>query len=173
MQNEFKELVLKSKKGDTAAFAQLYSAVYKDLYKYAYFTLRTRQDAEDAVSDTVTDCFATIGKLRDENSFKNWMFKVLSAKCKRRLTQYYNIPSDIDALAETESETSDFDTSIDLKNAFMSLNEDDRMIISLTVFGNYDSAEVAKILDMNRNTVRSRYSRALAKLREALEPANT
>lgn len=173
MQNEFKELVLKAKKGDTAAFAQLYSAIYKDLYKYAYFTLKTKQDAEDAVSDTVTDCFATIKKLRDENSFKSWMFKVLSVKCKRRLTQYYNMPSDIDALADNEASSCDYDTDIDLKNAFMSLNEDDRMIISLTVFGNYDSAEVAKILDMNRNTVRSRYSRALAKLREALEPANT
>ena len=42
------------------------------------------------------------------------------------------------------------------------------MIVSLTVFGGYDSAEIGKMLNLNRNTVRSKHSRALAKMRTVL-----
>ena len=48
------------------------------------------------------------------------------------------------------------------------LSEEERLIVSLTVFGGYDSGEIAEILHLNRNTVRSKHSRALAKLRETL-----
>ena len=48
------------------------------------------------------------------------------------------------------------------------LSEEERLIVSLTVFGGYDSGEIAKMLNLNRNTVRSKHSRALAKLRDAL-----
>ena len=44
----------------------------------------------------------------------------------------------------------------------------DREIVLLGVLGGYESAEIAQILGMNANTVRSRRMRTLAKLREML-----
>ena len=66
-------------------FIELYTAVYKDLYRYALYVLGNREDAEDAVSEAVVDAYAEFGKLRDKGAFKGWIFKILSAKCKRRL----------------------------------------------------------------------------------------
>ena len=40
--------------------------------------------------------------------------------------------------------------------------------MTLTIYGEYDSGEVAALMNMNRNTVRSKYSRALAKMRACL-----
>lgn len=163
MQESFKELVKRAKKGDTQAFAQLYSAIYKDLYRYAYYTLRSEQDAEDAVADAVTDCYAGIGRLKNEEAFKRWMFTVLSSKCKRIIKRYYK-----DALSETDEETfasADFEEHTDLKLALGTLDGESRMIVSLNVFGGYNSDEIAGILKLNRNTVRTKYSRALEKLR--------
>ena len=47
---ELRELVSAAKKGDRDAFSQLYQEVYKDLYKFALYSLKDPSDAEDAVS---------------------------------------------------------------------------------------------------------------------------
>ncbi len=166
MEADFKSLVKAAKKGDRHSFAQLYSGIYKELYRYALFTLRNEQDAEDCVSEAVIDAYRTIGNLKNEESFKAWFFKILSVKCKRKIKEYYkNPPQEICPTDDFNS----LDTNIDLKNAFFTLCPEDRMIISLTLFGGYTSKEISKILKMNSNTVRSRYSRALDKLRNMIE----
>ena len=43
-------LVKRAKRGDTAAFAELYGPIYKRLYQFALYTLGNTQDAEDVVS---------------------------------------------------------------------------------------------------------------------------
>ena len=65
MKNDMK-LVRRAKRGDVDAFAELYAGIYKDMYRFALYTLRNTSDAEDAVSDAVTDAFASIRKLRSE-----------------------------------------------------------------------------------------------------------
>ena len=69
MKNDMK-LVRRAKRGDVDAFAELYAGIYKDMYRFALYTLRNTSDAEDAVSDAVTDAFASIRKLRSEEAFK-------------------------------------------------------------------------------------------------------
>ena len=56
--------IKKAKRGDVTAFARLYEQVYADLYRFALYTLKNKTDAEDVVSETVTDAFASIGKLK-------------------------------------------------------------------------------------------------------------
>lgn len=46
-------LVKRAKRGDTAAFAELYGTIYKRLYRFALYTLGNTQDAEDVVSAAV------------------------------------------------------------------------------------------------------------------------
>ena len=58
------DLVRQAKAGDVSAFAKLYEQVYEDMYRYAFYMLQHIQDAQDVVSDTVADAFASIRKLR-------------------------------------------------------------------------------------------------------------
>lgn len=162
------ELVLAAKQGSAAAFAELYEAIYCDLYRFAYYVLKDDQDAQDAVSEAVIDAFSGIARLKKAEAFRSWMFKILSIKCKRKLKTYVirNRQVDIEeTVLPIEDNISD---SIALKRAFEALNAEERLIVSLTVFGGYNSAEVAEILQLNRNTVRSKHSRALAKMRGLL-----
>ena len=80
--------VKKAKCGDAAAFAGLYQQVYADLYRFALYTLKNKADAEDAVSETVTEAFSSIDRLRKADSFKAWIFRILYYKCKDRLREY-------------------------------------------------------------------------------------
>ena len=81
-------LAWRARAGDTEAFAALYEEVYRDLYRMALYTLKNPQDAEDVVSDTVADAFASIRKLRDADAFRAWIFKILSNKCRRKMKEY-------------------------------------------------------------------------------------
>ena len=56
-----------------------------------------------------------------------------------------------------------------MRAAFARLGDEERLILSLNLFGGYTSKEIGRILDLNDNTVRSRQKRALAKMAEYLE----
>ena len=61
-------LIKKAKKGDVEAFGELYTTVYKKLYRFALYILKNPQDAEDVVSEAVTDAFTGIRKLKKRRS---------------------------------------------------------------------------------------------------------
>lgn len=163
------QLINEAKKGNAEAFAQLYQLVYQDLYRFALYTLRNSTDAEDAVSDTVVDAFASIRKLRSADAFRAWIFRILSNKCKNKLREYtrkqIEWKEEIDDTAIEEN----FTEGILIRKVFRQLSYEERLIISMHVFGGYTSKEIAKILHKNHNTIRTKESRALRKMALWLE----
>ncbi len=167
-------LVKQAKQGNIEAFGSLYREVYKDLYRFALFTLKHQRDAEDVVGDTVTDAFEGIRSLRKEEAFRSWIFQILANKCRRQLKVYAKQP----VLQEYEEagnwefpiETGDRtkEELLDLRQAFGQLPEEDRLIVALFFFGGYSSTEIAGIVRKPPGTVRSRQSRALARMRGLL-----
>lgn len=163
------QLVRRAKGGDADAFAELYGSIYKNLYRFALYMLGNPADAEDAVSDAVTDAWVTIGKLRNEEAFDGWVFRILSNKCKRKRKEYVNKPLEWSEEIGEMDRAEDLVENYHLRKTFGELDEEDRLIISLHVFGGYTSREIAEITGINANTVRSRESRALKKMAEKLE----
>lgn len=163
---EEKLLVRKAKKGDVEAFGQLYEEVYKDLYHFAVYLLNHTQDAEDIVAETVLDAYRSIGNLKKEESFRAWIFKILSNKCRMKRKEYLNKEMELDP--EMEGTSKNFEETGDLQVAMSHLEEEERLIINLIVIAGYKSGEVAGMLHMNANTVRSKQSRAYEKLRKWL-----
>ena len=146
------QLVRRAQRGDAHAFSRLYETVYQDLYRFAVYTLRHPQDAEDAVSETVTDAFAQI--------------RILSNKCKRRIRQYVNPPSELDEGIPAGG--ADLHEMLDVRRAFSLLPDEDRLILSMNLFAGYTSQEIGDFLGVNASTVRSRQSRALKKMQAHL-----
>lgn len=156
--------IKKAKQGDTKAFAKLYQTIYPDLYRFALYTLKSPTEAEDAVSEAVIDAFSSIQKLRREESFQCWMFKILSAKCKQHFREYYKIPAELDENMIDTSLSQDMDENLWVRHQFFQLEDEDRLIISMHLFAGYTSREIGEILHINENTVRSKESRALKKM---------
>ena len=163
---ELKALVEQAKRKDKDAFAKLYELVYQDMYRFALYTLKNPQDAEDVVSDTVVDAYESIRKLRNADAFKGWIFKILSNKCRRKMKDYVNktveVPEDL-------SHQGDFTEDVATREAFMRLDNEERLIISMSVFAGYSSREIGAILKKSDNTVRSDKSRALKKMEQMLK----
>ncbi|MFV0527332.1 MAG: RNA polymerase sigma factor [Lachnospiraceae bacterium] len=154
-----------------ALFTEQYEAVYRDLYRFAVYTLRNTYDAQDAVSDTVADAYASFSKLRSRESFRSWIFAILSNKCKRRIREYARGAVEIpDTLPADQSDTT---ADMDVREAFSKLSSEERLILSMDIFAGYSSKEIGRMLHMNENTVRSRKSRALEKMRLQLPEYNS
>lgn len=164
-------LVEKAKSGDKTAFAKLYEQIYIELYRYARYMLSNVQDAEDVVSETIIDAYNGISHLRNNKLFKNWIFKILFIKCKCKMAEYYNKNMPLDDVSQLEVEALEmgYDEWIDLKIALNELSFEERCIVTYNIIGGYNSREIAKILDLNRNTVRSKLNRALDKIRLRME----
>ena len=159
-----KAFVKKAKKGDTKAFAELYQQIYPDMYRFALYTLRDKEDAEDAVSEAVVDAFAAIPKLRSEEAFRSWMFKILSNKCKNKLREYVNKTVELPEDMAEQADGQQVEEAAVVRKVFFELGEEERLIISMHLFAGYTSREMAELLHMNENTIRSKESRALKKL---------
>ena len=153
-------------------FTQLYSAVWQDLYRYAYYVLGNRPDAEDALQDAAMRGYSGLHNLRGVESFKAWMFKILSLCCKRKMAQIINIrrteQSD-EILADVPDADSDLAEAMLLRERLSELSPDDRSIVVLSIVGGYKSHEIAAIFEISPGTVRSRLSRALNKMRATIE----
>lgn len=163
-------LVKKAKEGDKQAFSELYSAIYEEMYRYAYCVLQDTYDAEDVVSETVLDAYKSIRLLKDEKLFKNWIFKILSNKCKRKIATYYEKQLPLDEGIEVSNEESkDTEGIMDLKNAFKELSFEEKCIVTYKAIQGYSSKEIGEMLNLNENTVRSKLSRAVSKLKCRME----
>lgn len=171
-QEEIKAHVLLARNGDTASFCKLYELYYKDMYRFAYYTLGNSQDAEDVISETVLDAFTGIKNLKKPEKFKAWIFQILSTKCKRQLAVYVSNKEHIKQDVPEEQlikEDHPYASCLDVRTAYSALNETEKMIISLMVFAGYTSRETAKILKSTEGTIRSAKSRAFTKMSQYIK----
>ena len=173
MSLDFTASVRRAQAGDAAAFAELYSLVYKDLYRIALLNLNNQHDASDVVSDTVLEAYSSIANLRDEKAFKAWITKILTVKIKnkrREYSQINNFREELDDLGEEAKDTAaeiDID-GMNVMEGFKQLSAEERMVLSLSVVSGYKSEEIAKMFGTNANTVRSKVARAKAKLKQLI-----
>lgn len=173
MSLDFTASVRRAQAGDPKAFAELYSLVYKDLYRIALLNLNNQHDASDVVSDTVLEAYSSIAKLRDEKAFKAWITKILTVKIKnkrREYSQINNFREELDDLGEdAKDEAAEINIDgMNVMEGFKQLNAEERMVLSLSVVSGYKSEEIAKMFGTNANTVRSKVARAKAKLKQLI-----
>lgn len=165
-----KELVSKAVKGDTHAFAELYSEVYKELYYFALSNLGDPDEAADAVSDAVLDAFQGIKKLKKASSFDCWIFTILRVKIKQH-KKHFAEARQVESLDEqhgsviSEASSSSF-TNIEIMDDLASLTEDERLCITLSCISGYSGEEISEITGINHSTVRSHISRARTKIKK-------
>ena len=181
MKSGFPELVKKAAKGDSNAFAELYSAIYKELYYYALCNLNSPDDAADAVQDAVLDAFVGIKNIKNEDAFKGWMIRILTAKIKRKQAEYVSARENLSYIEAIRDDASDDGREVEIPDReskyggiellehIESLSENEKICFSLNAIYGYTSDEISKITGINAATVRTHLARGKTKLRRLLE----
>ncbi|MEG1954010.1 MAG: RNA polymerase sigma factor [Hydrogenoanaerobacterium sp.] len=169
------QAVSMAKAGSVESFSLIYEQVKDELYKYALYTLGNSHDAEDAVADTFVEAFKGISNLRDEAAFKSWIFRILSVRMKRKISDIIRRKNTVniddflgDFVAETdiERETSD---KVVVLGALGRLSNDERMIVVLSAVQGYTTKEIAEMLGCPQGTISSKLHRSLIKMRKMIE----
>lgn len=140
----------------------LYESVYQELYRFAYYYMGNPQDAEDVVSETVLKAYEKFSTLRNEVSFRSWIFKILVNQANDYLKKHrMNRTNELVDEPFYHPELSD---ALITKEMLSTLSEEERRIVTLAVFGGYKGEEIARMIGQRHSTIRSKYRRALKKL---------
>ena len=71
--------------GDTFAPAQVYDGYAERLYDYCHALLRDQDSAAGALHDALIAAQAHIGRLRDPERFRGWLYAIVRNECLRRM----------------------------------------------------------------------------------------
>ena len=141
---------------------------YGQFYRLAYGYVRNEEDALDIVQESAYKAIKEAEKLKNPAFAKTWIYRIVINEAytflKKRRTE-----ENLDEIEEKNISAEDAYENLDLKQALERLDEKDRTIVVLRFFEDRRLDEIAEILDMNLNTVKSRLYRVMDRLKLALD----
>lgn len=176
--NEHSDLIERAC-SDPNAFAELYLRHYRDVFRYCVRRLFDRHLAEDATSTVFFKVMNGLDSFGGNAAgFRSWLLRIATnvandrlREAKRRAALLLKVASD--ARAETAvADDSDEDLAerkARLRQALLGLKPKYQAVITLRYFENMKLTEIAACLGESPSTVRTRLSRATARLRQKLK----
>lgn len=149
---------------DAAAFQREAEAMLPRLYQTAYYVLRSRPDAEDAVQQGLMKAWAARGRARPE-TFGGWLARIVINEC-RNIQRHRMRVVPTEAMDEGVADFAPPDP--DLAQAVMALPEAVRIPFVLKYLACFSEREVALAVRVPVSTVKNRLAKARRMLREAL-----
>jgi len=164
-----------------AAYEELVRRYQAIAHRTAYLACGVAADAEDAAQTAFVKAFDALGRFDPDRPFRPWLLAIVTNEARNRRRADARRASWELALAEDrsaerrvpspEAETLAWDRRRALLGAVNGLPERDRDVVGCRYFLGLSEEEAAEALGVARGTVKSRLSRAIGRLREALEEA--
>lgn len=178
MENEA-SIVNQAKTGNIQAFQELVGFYSHRLYTAAYRILGNKEHAEDCVQEVFIKVYNKISSFNEQSKFSTWLYSVtVNTAIDLQRKHAKHASNDSDDFEQVVSATSNNpeksiwvdNVSLVTQRALMQLSEDVRLAFILRHHEERSIDEISQILDVNPNTVKNRIFRAVAKLREILQP---
>jgi RNA polymerase sigma-70 factor (ECF subfamily) len=167
-------LVERVRAGDLAALEVLMRRHNRLLYRTARAILRDDAEAEDAVQEAYLHAYRALGTFRGDAKFSTWLVRIAAneALMRRRRTRCEAevVPMDatIEMAAQAQETQGDHMLRRLLEKRIDALPEGYRAVFVLRALEELSVEETAAALELPEATVRTRFFRARALLREAL-----
>ncbi|MBU3138052.1 RNA polymerase sigma factor [Clostridium gasigenes] len=161
------ELIKKAKKGNKVAFVELLKLYEKDIYLFAKHMLVNEELIKDAVQETIMTVYEKIDDLRNIDSFKFWLLKILGNKCRDTLKRQRKILY-LDTYIEKVHIENGYE-EIEIRQCLEGLSEDYKKVIVLYYFNDLSYKTISALLKISEGTVKSRLSRAKEKLSKIID----
>jgi len=160
------ELLAAHVDGDRYAFEELFHRHHRQLYRLARLTSRHPEDAADALQEAMLSAHRSAPAFRYDSAVSSWLHRIVVNSCLDRLRRNKSRPTAAlrDDVAATGDPTAAVDTAIVVQRALMTLPVEQRAAVVAVDMQGYSVAETARLLGVAEGTVKSRCSRARAKL---------
>jgi RNA polymerase sigma-70 factor (ECF subfamily) len=170
-------LVERVRQGDVDAYATLVERYHAAAVRLASLVTRDPADAEDVAQNAFIKAYYALDRFRSGASFRPWLLRIVvnEARNSRSATQRREAVHSRVAATEsvvaggrsTEERIVADEQRTALLLALEGLREEDRAVLAYRYLFDMSEAEMAQALDCAPGTVKSRLSRALARLRES------
>jgi len=162
------KLVKLAKRGDKPAFDEIIRLCVPDMFRVAMSILSNKDDADDAVCETVVKAYENLHKLNDSKFFKTWIIRILINQSNTIYKKRNKIIYLYDTINEPEYEdTYEFEDD-ELEKAVANLSLEFRTVITLYYYQDMKIKEIADVLQIPQGTVKWRLSKAKSILKEKL-----
>jgi RNA polymerase sigma-70 factor (ECF subfamily) len=169
-----RDLVVRARKGDHDAFAELAGAAISRLDATAWLMLRDTDRATDAVQNALVRAWRDLPTLRDPDRFDAWLHRLVVRACIDEIRRFKRRRFDVDiadlsdppSSADAVSGIADRDQ---LERGFSRLEPEERAVIVLHHYLDLPLPEVAATLGIPLGTTKSRLYRGLKQMRAALD----
>ena len=163
------------------AFEELAMPLFDQLYNFAHWLTRNREEAEDLVQETYTKALRGFSSFQIGTNFRAWMYRILrntflTSRTGLKVTMTVPLDTDEDgpelAIERDTPETLLFERSNRelIEGAMDDLPVHFREILLLCEVEEMSYQEIAETLSVPIGTVMSRLSRARKMLRDCLRP---
>ncbi|WP_084786632.1 sigma-70 family RNA polymerase sigma factor [Bacillus tuaregi] len=163
--NETRE-VKKAIKGNRSSFERLILEYKWMMYRVARTVLSRDEDCADAMQEAILKAFQSIHTLREPRYFKTWLVRILLNECHQLIRKHRNLLS-IDELAEPSSNESGYE-KIEVEQLLDMLPAAEKQLLMLYYIEDLSIHDLALILDIPENTVKTRLRRAREKMQKIL-----
>ena len=153
-----------------ASFDETVRAHAGDLFRYAYWLARNRQQAEDIVQEALLRGWRAFPGMRDRAAAKSWLFSIVKNEFLRSAARdARHAGVDLDGLEIADERASPF--GMEMRDALMALPVSYAEPLALQVLGGFSCAEIAAMLETSEGAVMTRLTRARQALKRLVLPA--
>jgi len=166
-------LVRSARRGDLAAYDELVKRYQERIYATIYHMTSNHEDANDLAQDSFIKAFQALKSFKGGSSFYTWLYRIAVNKTinflKQRKNRIHMSLNDMDFNAEhnpdlialisdktPRREAGLSELQEKLNAAMLKLSEPHRLVVVLHDVQGQSHEEIAKIMDCNIGTVRSR-----------------
>lgn len=172
-----KKLLDRCRRGDEAAWAELYRSHAGQVAVFVRGVLGYRHDTDDIVQKVFLEFLTSLPRFRGDASLTTWLYRIASNVVRKQIRSRWRTFRRLGALAAHSREEPATDGASDAEArdrlrlvsvALDDLNVDFRMVWVMLELQGMSISEVADALDVPQATVRTRHHRAKAKIVEAV-----
>jgi RNA polymerase sigma-70 factor (ECF subfamily) len=173
-----KQLIEQARGGSQAAWTELVRLHQQALFRFAYLRMGDADEAEDATQEALIRAYRHLRRFDTGRPLRPWLFSIVNrvaSNRRRALGRYWSavlrwageqVPT---VVAEPEADGQRRLDQASVWQAIQGLNAMDQSIIYLRYFLEFSVEEGAQALGIAEGTVKSRTSRALARLEVVIE----
>ncbi len=173
------ELLHRALTGEQEAIAQLLEGQMEFLYGVCYRLLLQRDDAEEAVSETLYRAFRRFGSFRGDSQFTTWLYRIATNVCLDLLRRKHPVqplemedgspvlqipsplPSALQQIEKTEEQRA-------LQSLLERLPPVSRLVLVLRELQELSYERIAEVMRCSEGTIKSRLHRAKKQAQQVL-----
>jgi RNA polymerase sigma factor (sigma-70 family) len=173
------ELFTRAQRGDAAAYEEIVRRYQQVAFRTAYMITGSAAEAEDAAQEGFVKAYRALNRFRPGAEPRPWLLRIVANEARnrvrstqRRLGLELRLAERFrpgDAAPSPEAAAVAAEDTRRLMGLVNALSDEDRLVITSRYLLELSGEEAAAVLSIPEGTVKSRLSRALARLRTALE----